>query len=80
MVDVNKDLVKIDYLQGMKYKDIASKFGVSIDTVKSWVKRYGWSKERQKFKKMSAHKEAKKVENKCTQNKKCQVLKRGSRE
>lgn len=60
MVDVNKDLVKIDYLQGMKYKDIASKFGVSIDTVKSWVKRYGWSKERQKFKKMSAHKKQKK--------------------
>lgn len=29
-----------DYMSGMKYKDIADKYGVSINTVKSWKKRY----------------------------------------
>lgn len=33
-----------DYIHGMKYKDIASKYGVSINTVKSWKKRH-WSKD-----------------------------------
>lgn len=28
-----------DYMTGMKYKDIASKHGVSLDTVKNWKKR-----------------------------------------
>ena len=27
-----------DYMSGMKYKDIADKYGVSINTVKSWKK------------------------------------------
>lgn len=31
-----------DYIAGMKYTDIATKYGVSIDTVKSWKKRYKW--------------------------------------
>ncbi|PEO51704.1 P27 family phage terminase small subunit [Bacillus pseudomycoides] len=34
-----------DYLSGMKYKDIAEKYAVSINTVKSWKKRYGWQRE-----------------------------------
>lgn len=34
---------KKDYLAGMKYKDLAEKYDVSINTVKSWVKRHGWS-------------------------------------
>lgn len=29
-----------DYKQGMKYKDIASKYDVSLNTVKSWKSRY----------------------------------------
>ncbi|KAA8346326.1 terminase [Leuconostoc mesenteroides] len=29
-----------DYLSGLKYKDIAKKYGVSISTVKSWKSRY----------------------------------------
>ncbi|KAF0381343.1 terminase gpP N-terminus-related DNA-binding protein [Pediococcus acidilactici] len=33
-----------DYLSGMKYKDIATKYDVSINTVKSWKKRYGWQR------------------------------------
>jgi len=32
-----------DYLAGMKYKDITEKYGVSINTVKSWKQRDGWS-------------------------------------
>lgn len=34
-----------DYLEGIKYKDIAEKHGVSINTVKSWKKRYNWKRE-----------------------------------
>jgi hypothetical protein len=34
-----------DYILGMKYKDIADKYGVSINTVKSWQKRYKWTRE-----------------------------------
>ena len=34
-----------DYLAGMKYKDIAEKYDVSINTVKSWKQRDGWSRE-----------------------------------
>ncbi len=35
-----------DYMSGMKYKDIADKYGVSINTVKSWKKRYNWEREK----------------------------------
>ena len=35
-----------DYMSGMKYKDIADKYGVSINTVKSWKKRYNWERKR----------------------------------
>lgn len=49
-----------DYKAGMKYKDIAEKYGTTINTVKSWKKRYAWSREE------GAHK----IEKGCTQNKK----------
>lgn len=39
-----KELAKQDYLKGMKYKELAEKYNVSLNTIKSWVKRYGWSK------------------------------------
>lgn len=39
-----KDLAYEDYLAGMKYKDIAEKYNVSINTVKSWQKRNGWTR------------------------------------
>lgn len=41
-----KELAEIDYLAGMKYKDIAAKYNVSLNTVKSWQKRYGWSRKK----------------------------------
>lgn len=49
-----------DYMSGMKYKDIADKYGVSLNTVKSWKKRYGWNRgapKRKKVQKEGAHKE-----------------------
>lgn len=49
-----------DYMTGMKYKDIAEKYGTTINTVKSWKKRYAWNR------KEGAPKE----EKVCTQNKK----------
>ena len=38
-------LAEKDYMSGMKYKDIAEKYGVSLATVKSWKTRYGWSRQ-----------------------------------
>ena len=35
---------ELDYMAGMKYKDIAAKYSVSINTVKSWKTRYGWDR------------------------------------
>ena len=36
------ELARKDYEAGMKYKDIATKHDVSINTVKSWQRRHGW--------------------------------------
>nr|DAF22782.1 MAG TPA: Terminase small subunit [Caudoviricetes sp.] len=44
-------------MSGMKYKDIAEKYGVTLNTVKSWKVRYGWNKK-------GVHTKTKKV---CTQ-------------
>ncbi|MEK5108206.1 phage terminase small subunit [Cytobacillus sp. FSL K6-0129] len=44
-----------DYVKGMKYKDIAEKYDVSINTVKSWKKRYGWNRDRGAPKENSVH-------------------------
>ncbi|WEY49775.1 terminase small subunit [Latilactobacillus sakei] len=39
-----QDEAKKDYLSGMKYKDIAEKYEVSINTVKSWKQRNNWQR------------------------------------
>ena len=44
----NSDHAYADYLNGMKYKDIAAKYGVTINTVKSWKSRYQWSRDDKK--------------------------------
>lgn len=41
----NYEKAELDYMAGMKYKDIAEKYGTTINTVKSWKKRYGWNRE-----------------------------------
>ena len=43
-------------MKGMKYKDICKKYNLSMNTLKSWVKRYNWSDERKNLKKKGAHK------------------------
>lgn len=58
----NYELAEEDYISGMKYKEIAEKYNVSINTVKSWKTRYKWCKD-----KKGMHTKSKKV---CTQNKK----------
>ena len=40
----NYELAETDYIAGAKYREIADKYGVSLDTVKSWKKRYAWSR------------------------------------
>lgn len=62
-----------DYMQGAKYKDIAAKYDVTINTVKSWKQRYSWSREK------GVHTKNNKV---CTQRKKDapQVIEDGTRE
>lgn len=40
----DKDQAKADYLKGMKYKDLAEKYGVTINTIKSWKQRYDWNR------------------------------------
>lgn len=42
----NHELAEQDYILGMSYADIAAKYAVSINTVKSWKKRYGWSRDK----------------------------------
>ena len=50
MTDAEKRIAaQQDYELGMKYKDIANKYGVSINTVRSWKTRYKW--QRNKIKK-----------------------------
>lgn len=41
-----KENAKQDYLSGIKYKDLSEKYNVSLNTIKSWIKRYNWSKEK----------------------------------
>lgn len=40
----NYELAEQDYMDGMKYKDIATKYGVTLSTVKSWKTRYKWDR------------------------------------
>ena len=56
----NYELAYEDYRKGMKYKEIAEKYGVTLNTVKSWKTRYKWSKDPKK----GVHTKSEKV---CTQ-------------
>lgn len=61
----NYELAEQFYIAGMKYKEIAEKYNVSINTVKSWKTRYGWQK--------SVHTNDKKV---CTQKRDYSVVRK----
>lgn len=56
------ELAYEDYVDGMKYKDIAAKYGVSISAVKSWKSRY-WKDKKvvTKKSKVATKKVAKKI-------------------
>ncbi|EQH75104.1 ATPase subunit of terminase family protein [Clostridioides difficile DA00256] len=43
-----KEKVKQDYLKGMKQKEISAKYDISLNTLKSWIKRYNWANEKKK--------------------------------
>ena len=60
----NYEQAQLDYISGMKYKELAQKYGVSINTIKSWKTRYGWTKAN---KSVHAKKCAHKTEKVCTQ-------------
>ncbi|WP_077737488.1 phage terminase small subunit, partial [Clostridioides difficile] len=47
MQDV-KEKVKQDYLKGMKQKEISSKYDISLNTLRSWIRRYNWASEKKK--------------------------------
>lgn len=55
-MDEVRSKAKQDYMQGMKYKDLCQKYGISINTLKSWVKRYSWADEKKAQGKKGAHK------------------------
>lgn len=57
----NYEKAEHDYMSGMKYKDIAEKYRTTINTVKSWKKRYGWERKEG----------APRTEKVCTQKEKC---------
>lgn len=40
---------KKDYIRGMRLKDIARKYDVELNTIKTWRSRYGWARERSPF-------------------------------
>ncbi|WP_270659475.1 phage terminase small subunit [Paraclostridium bifermentans] len=45
-MDEIKVEVKKDYLEGLKQKKICAKYDISINTLKSWIKRYKWAEEK----------------------------------
>lgn len=55
----NYEKAEQDYMAGMKYAEIAEKYGTTVNTVKSWKQRYKWER------KKGAHKN----EKVCTQKK-----------
>lgn len=59
MTDKWKDAEQ-DYNAGMKYKDIADKYGVTINTVKSWKRRYEWVRNKSAPPQKSVHTKSKK--------------------
>ena len=44
-----RDKAYKDYLKGAKYKDIAEKYGVPLNTVKSWASRYWKDKDKKEL-------------------------------
>ncbi|HBF3709792.1 TPA: helix-turn-helix domain-containing protein [Clostridioides difficile] len=58
------DLAHEDYLKGLKYKEIAEKYNVSLSTVKSWATRYWKQKGCNQSKKVATKKRGAPIGNK----------------
>ena len=43
------------YQKNWKYKDIAEELGISVNTFKSWIRRYGWTKNKGAPKRKKVH-------------------------
>ena len=71
----NHEKAELDYMRGMKYREIAEKYGTTINTVKSWKKRYGWER------KEGAHKvQSVRTQNKPDADGKCVLADDGTKE
>ena len=55
-MDALRELAKQDYMNGLKYKEICDKQDLSMNTLKSWIKRHNWSDERKSLNKKGAPK------------------------
>lgn len=69
--NANHIKAEADYSLGMKYREIAVKYDVAINTVKSWKQRYTWSRKGVHTKEKSVH--TKKEENKGATKKKVEI-------
>lgn len=65
-----KTKAKIDYLKGLKLEDIADKYDLKLNTLKSWIKRYNWADEkkdvRKKLNKITSKQSAPQSKKGCT--------------
>ena len=49
-IEEKREAVKRDYIKGgMSLKDLAKKYNVKINTIKTWRSRYGWKREKSPF-------------------------------
>jgi uncharacterized protein YjcR len=59
----DKEQIKKEYLKGVKPMEISKKYDISINTLKSWIKRYGWSNDK-KMQGAPSHKKGAPLKNK----------------
>ena len=71
---IKKDVYQ-DYCTGLKLKDIAEKYNISLNTLKSWIKRYKWSKDKMRTPKV--HPKQNEIQKKSALNKNTNAVKHG---
>lgn len=71
---IKKDVYQ-DYCTGLKLKDIAEKYDISLNTLKSWIKRYKWSKDKMRTPKV--HPKQNEIQKKSALNKNTNAVKHG---
>lgn len=71
---IKKDVYQ-DYCTGLKLKDIAEKYNISLNTLKSWIKRYKWSKDKMRTPKV--HPKQNEIQKKSALDKNTNAVKHG---